>query len=119
MPAGAADDIAILTGLPATLEHRYCIDPTRVYATGFSGGARTASQLACDASTVYPAVAPVCGLRRPTPCPATRVVPIVAFHSTADSVDPFDGNGQLYWTYSVPHAAIDWAAQNSCPGRPW
>lgn len=118
VPAGSADDVAFLTGLPATLEHRYCIDPTRVYATGFSGGARTASQLACDASTVFAAVAPVSGLRRPTPCPATRAVPIVAFHGTADPVDPFGGNGQPYWTYSVPAAATAWAAQDGCPASP-
>jgi len=102
VPAGSADDVAFLTGLPATLEQRFCIDRTRVYATGFSGGARTASQLACDASTVFAAVAPVSGLPRPTPCPAPRAVPIVAFHGPADPVDPFAGNGQPYWTVRSP-----------------
>jgi polyhydroxybutyrate depolymerase len=41
-------------------------------------------------------------------------VPIVAFHGTADPVDPYDGNGQAYWTYSVPTAASRWAAQDGC-----
>jgi polyhydroxybutyrate depolymerase len=114
VPAGAADDISFLTQLVATLEHRYCVDPGRVYATGFSGGARTASQLACDASTVFAAVAPVSGLRRPTPCPANRAVPVISFHGTADPVDPYAGHGQQYWTYSVPQAATEWAAQDGC-----
>jgi polyhydroxybutyrate depolymerase len=118
VPAGAADDVAFLVQLVGLLEHRYCIDSGRVYATGFSGGARMASQLACDASDVIAAVAPVSGLRHPTPCPATRGVPVVAFHGTADPVDPYDGNGQAYWTYSVPEAARDWSRQNDCSSAP-
>jgi polyhydroxybutyrate depolymerase len=114
VPAGAADDMAFLAQLVTFLEHTYCIDPARVYATGFSGGARTASQLACDESTVFAAVAPVSGLRRPTPCPATRKVPVMTFHGTADPVDPYLGHGQAYWTYSVPEAARLWAAQDGC-----
>ena len=39
-------------------------------------------------------MAPVSGLRRPTPCPTTRPVPIIAFHGTADPVDPYDGHGR-------------------------
>ncbi len=114
VPAGSADDVAFLTSLVGTLEHRYCIDSARVYATGFSGGARTASQLACDASGTFAAVAPVSGLRHATPCPATRAVPVLTIHGTADPVDPYDGHGQAYWTYSVPQAAKDWATQDGC-----
>jgi polyhydroxybutyrate depolymerase len=118
VPSGSADDVAFLTQLVGALEARYCIDPSTVYATGFSGGARMASQLACDASTTFAAVAPVSGLRRPTPCSTTRAVPVVAFHGTADPVDPYDGNGQAYWTYSVPQAAEDWADQDRCSTTP-
>jgi polyhydroxybutyrate depolymerase len=118
VPANAPNDMSFLVSLVGDLEHRYCIDPKRVYATGISGGGRTASQLACDASSVFAAVAPVSGLRRPTPCPATRAVPVVAFHGTADPVDPYNGNGQAYWTYSVPQAAQYWAQQNGCSSAP-
>jgi polyhydroxybutyrate depolymerase len=118
VPAGSADDVAFLTSLVKLLEQSYCIDADRVYATGFSGGARTASQLACDASTVFAAVAPVSGLRLPTPCPATRAVPILTFHGIADPVDPYLGHGQAYWTYSVPQAAEDWAGKDGCSTPP-
>lgn len=114
VPAGAANDMTFLTQLVSALGHRYCINPTRVYSTGFSGGARMTSQLACDDSSVFAAVAPVSGLRRPTPCPATRAVPILSFHGTADPVDPYAGHGAAYWTYSVQQAALDWAHQDSC-----
>ena len=117
-PEHPANDVAFLSQLPGILEQRYCVNPRRVYATGFSGGARMTSQLACDASSIFAAVAPVSGLRRPTPCPARRAVPIVAFHGTADPVDPYNGHGEAYWTYSVPQAARYWGAQDGCRSQP-
>src|SRR5262249_31106141 len=47
VPAGSPSDVAFLGALITTLEGSYCIDPHRVYATGFSGGARMTSQLGC------------------------------------------------------------------------
>jgi polyhydroxybutyrate depolymerase len=114
VPRGSADDVTYLTSLVQVLEQHLCVDPREVYATGFSGGARMASQLACDASSVFAAVAPVSGLRHPMPCPTARPVPVVAFHGTADPVDPFGGDGEAYWTYSVPEAASRWGRQDGC-----
>lgn len=114
LPKNAPNDVQFLTNLPATLSKSYCVDSHRVYVTGMSGGGRMASQLGCDASQVFAAVAPVAGLRYPNPCPTTRSVPVVAFHGTADPVDPYNGHGQAYWTYSVPEAASLWAAHDSC-----
>jgi polyhydroxybutyrate depolymerase len=118
VPAGAADDVSFLTEVVTTLEHRYCVEPTRIFATGFSGGGRMASQLACDASTIFAAVAPVSGLRMPSPCGGARPVSVLSFHGTADRVDPYDGHGQAYWIDSVPRAAQEWAAQNGCHAAP-
>lgn len=118
VPAGSPDDVSFLKQLVTVLEQKYCINNHEIYATGFSGGARMASQLACDASTIFAAVAPVSGLRLPEPCPSSRPVPIVSFHGTADRVDPYTGNGQAYWTYSVPTAAGRWAVHNGCSKSP-
>ncbi len=117
-PASAPRDVAFLTTLVRDLGGRYCIDLGRVYATGVSGGGRMASQLACDASSVFAAIAPVAGLRYPSPCPDSRPVPIIAFHGTADHIDPFDGFGLGYWTYSVPTAAHLWASHDHCRASP-
>jgi polyhydroxybutyrate depolymerase len=116
--ASAPDDVTFLTSLVTDLAGRYCIDMRRVYATGMSGGGRMASQLACDASGTFAAIAPVAGLRKASPCPATRPVPVIAFHGTADPIDPFNGHGEPYWTYSVPAAARLWAAQDKCAASP-
>jgi len=117
VPKGSANDVTFLATLVKTLEMKYCINKNEVYATGFSGGAREVSQLACDESSIFAAVAPISGLRRPTPCPTTRAVPIIAFHGSDDPVDPFKGNGQAYWTYSVPTAEKDWAQQDGCSSK--
>ncbi len=113
-PKDAANDVAFLTQLPVVLARRYCIDLRRVYATGISGGGRMASQLACNSPRTFAAVAPVAGLRFPAPCANSRDVPVVAFHGTADPVDPYNGNGLTYWTYSVPVAQQDWSTHESC-----
>ena len=114
VPPKSANDVKFLTSLVGIMESKYCINPKEVFATGFSGGARMASQLACDDSGLFAAVAPVSGLRRPKPCPTTRAVPVISFHGSADPVDPFAGHGQKYWTYSVTTAAQDWATQDHC-----
>jgi polyhydroxybutyrate depolymerase len=114
VPKKSPNDVKFLTSLVGIMESKYCINPKAVYATGFSGGARMASQLACDASSIFAAVAPVSGLRHPKPCPATRSVPVISFYGSADPVDPFAGNGQKYWTYSVTTAAKDWSSQDHC-----
>jgi polyhydroxybutyrate depolymerase len=117
-PASAPSDVTFLTHLVSDLAGRYCINRRRVYATGVSGGGRMASQLACDAPGTFAAVAPVAGLRLPSPCPASRAVPVIAFHGTADPIDPFNGHGEPYWTYSVPAAARRWARQDRCAASP-
>lgn len=118
LPASAPSDVTFLASLVTDLASRYCIDLRRVYATGVSGGGRMASQLGCDASGTFAAIAPVAGLRYPGPCPASRAVPVIAFHGTADPIDPFNGHGEPYWTYSVPTAARLWAGRDDCAARP-
>lgn len=114
VPSGSPNDVSFLTDLVGIVGQRYCVNMSRVYATGFSGGARIASQLACDASMTFAAVAVVSGLRHPTPCKPERAVPILAIHGTADPIDPYEGHGEAYWTYSVPTSAHDWATQDRC-----
>ena len=76
------------------------------------------SQLGCDLPTVIAAVAPVSGLRFPTPCNGRRAVPVLSVHGTADPIDPYDGGGQAYWTYAVPEAAQRWAEHDGCSASP-
>jgi hypothetical protein len=56
----------------------------RIYAIGFSSGARMSSRLACDLSDRMAAIGPVGGLRYPEDCAPTRPVPVIAFHGKRD-----------------------------------
>jgi polyhydroxybutyrate depolymerase len=116
VPADAADDVAFFREAITVLRQRYPIDGRRIFATGFSGGARMASQLGCDLATVIAAIAPVAGLRFPGPC--DRPLPVISFHGTADATNPYEGGGPPYWTYSVPSAAAQWAAHDGCGASP-
>jgi polyhydroxybutyrate depolymerase len=113
-----ADDIAFLTDLIGLVRERYCVDATRVYAAGFSGGARLASSLACHRAAGIAALAAVAGLRAPAPCTPGHPVSVVALHGTADTQNPYAGKGAAYWTYSVPVAARRWAGYQGCAALP-
>ncbi|WP_205709672.1 PHB depolymerase family esterase [Kineococcus siccus] len=125
-PAGARDDVAFLTAVIDQVDAAGCVDDDRVYATGYSGGGRMASTLACRLSDRIAAVAPVAGLRAGRPAPADTTVPevqdctpedpvaVVTFHGDADPVNPYQGNGDLRWGYSAPVAVQSWARIDDC-----
>jgi len=111
-----ADDVAYASDVIDHAASRVCIDQTRVYSTGFSGGARMTSLLACRLGARLAAVAPVAGLRWPAPCEG-RAVPVLTFHGLADRQNTYDGHvegrdGQ--WIESVPEALAGWAEHNGC-----
>jgi polyhydroxybutyrate depolymerase len=111
------DDIGYLGRVITVLHERYCADPDRTYAVGFSGGARMVSQFACAPGRPLVAMAAVGGLRAPATCPSAPV-PVLAVHGTADQQNPYLGHGQPYWTYSVPEAARRWGGADGCAIAP-
>jgi polyhydroxybutyrate depolymerase len=112
-----ASDVSFVAALLDALGREACIAPARVYATGFSGGGRMVSQLACDLAPRVAAIAAIGGIRFPEPCASARPVPILAFHGTADDVNPYAGGGQPYWGTGVDAAVDGWARHNGCPSR--
>jgi polyhydroxybutyrate depolymerase len=115
---GRADDVAYVGDVINHVAARLCTDETRVYATGFSGGGRMSSLLACRLGSRIAAVAPVSGLRFPGPCNG-RPIPVLTFHGLADPQNPYDGHAAgrgAEWQESVPEALAGWARHNSCKG---
>jgi polyhydroxybutyrate depolymerase len=115
---GRADDVRYVSDVIDDVAARACTDRTRVYATGFSGGARMSSLLACKLSSRIAAIAPMSGLRWPGSCDA-RPVPVLTLHGLADPQNTYDGhrperNGE--WDESVPDALAGWAEHNGCKG---
>lgn len=117
------DDVAFVDELLDALEAQLCADPARVYATGFSNGAGMAVRLACNLSDRIAAIGPVAGVSFPTAmegepgCAATRPVPVIAFHGTADPLVPFDGSepDAPFSRRDVDDEIMpDWAEHNGC-----
>jgi polyhydroxybutyrate depolymerase len=122
---GGVDDVTFVAELLRHVSGRLCIDPARVYATGYSGGARLASEPACALSERFAAVSAVGGLRHPRGAEGAcrtngRAVPILAIHSLDDPVNPYDGaaGSPPYWTYGVEEALRLWADRNGCEADP-
>jgi polyhydroxybutyrate depolymerase len=112
-----ASDVQFVSDLLDAVAREACIDHSRFFATGFSGGGRMVSQLACDLAPRVAAIAAVGGIRFPEPCASARRVPILAFHGTADDVNPYAGGGQPYWGTGVDAAVDGWASHNGCTSR--
>jgi polyhydroxybutyrate depolymerase len=129
-PPTARDDVEFLGRVIDVVSRRLCTDLRRTYATGFSGGGRMTSALACRIAGKLTAIAPVAGLRagRAAPdeptvpdvddCRPARPVPVLTFHGQQDPVNPYLGNDDLRWGYSVPVAAQTWARLDGCRRGP-
>jgi len=78
------DDVGFVRDLIDKLEHDYCVDSRRVYATGFSAGAMLSHRLACELSDRIAAIAPVSGVIMVTECKPQRPMPVMVFHGTDD-----------------------------------
>lgn len=113
------DDVAYVGDVIGQVSAQACVDPARIYATGFSGGARMSSLLGCGLGTRLAAIAPVSGLRAPDAVCAGRPIPVVTFHGLADPQNPYDGHvpGRAAWVESVPDALAGWAAHNKCNAK--
>lgn len=81
----ATDDVGFIAMLIDRIAPAYGVDPARVYASGFSNGAKMSFRLACELDDRIAAVAPVDGGIAPRLRPACRperAVPVVFFHGT-------------------------------------
>ena len=74
-------DVVFIRDLIQQLQAQYRIDAQRIYVAGISNGVEMSYRLACDLGDIIAAFAPVAG-GYPAfgDCPATRLVPVVAFH---------------------------------------
>jgi polyhydroxybutyrate depolymerase len=110
------NDVRFIRDMVAKLRTDYSIDPRRIYSTGFSGGARMSSRIACDLSDTFAAVALVGGVRFPERCTPAQPVAILAIHSEDDEVNHFEhrSDSPAYWPVGVNSAVSSWAQYASC-----
>lgn len=94
-----------------------CVDPHRVFAAGFSGGARTASRMACTLDGRIRGLAAVAGVRHDSPCEPTPLG-VLAIHGTGDTTNPYAGGNSTRWGESVEDAVADWVDTDGCSTSP-
>jgi polyhydroxybutyrate depolymerase len=126
------DDVGFVRAMIDAIGQRVCIDPNRIFATGFSNGGMLAHRLACELSDRIAAIAAVSGGmgnmdldKMPPqmlfPCNPKRQVPVLHIHGTQDACYPFDGGWgplSLVTFESAPSTVQDWVARNGCSTTP-
>ena len=105
------DDVRFLRTLVRELGEELCIDRARVYATGMSNGAIMSYRLACEASDVFAAIAPVDGVEALPGCKPRRPVPVLAFNGTSDLLVRWKGGFGLE---SPQETVSKWRDRNRC-----
>ncbi|HKY16244.1 MAG TPA: PHB depolymerase family esterase [Microthrixaceae bacterium] len=134
-------DIAYINDLIDQLGEDFCLDLSRVYATGLSYGAIMSSLLACQMDDRIAAIVAMAGLATWGDCVPDRPVPMMAFHGTDDPIILFGGGVDLSGvlggddepeapstTTSLPAPDLDgpgfpadvatWAERNGCDPTP-
>lgn len=89
------DDLGFIKALVTKLTDDYQVNPNHVFATGMSNGGDLSYFLACYASDMFQAVAPIAGTMMQTTietCKPQKGMPIFAVHGKADEVTYFDGD---------------------------
>ncbi len=107
--SSGVDDMGFIRAIVADVETQVCIDPHRVYATGFSNGGYMAYRLGCEASDLFAAIAPVEGANASPTCAPPRPVPVIAFHGDADPIVSYATGKQ---------SLTDWVARDGCAATP-
>ena len=113
------DDVGLVRTIFAEVGKHVNVDLTRVYATGLSNGAEMSYRLACEASDIFSAVAPLAGAvctpelaveegNSMTPfvsCDPPYPVAVLHMHGSADTFVPYE---------SLTKSTKFWAGHNGC-----
>ncbi len=113
------NDARFVSDLLTHLQMTMCIDPQRIYATGFSNGGGMTALLACTMAGRMAAFAPVSGSYYPpaSGCHPSRPAPILEIHGTADTIVPYLGSLPLRLP-SIAGWLAAWALRDGCAGQP-
>lgn len=106
-----AMDVAFINDLIDKLASEYTLDPDRIYASGMSNGGGMTFVLSCQLADRIAAIGTVSGayLLSWDDCAPTRLVPVIAFHGTADPIVPYEGGPSE--AYDLPFPSIpEWIA---------
>jgi|GEM_PF-1018169 len=113
-PSIHANDVLFVSNILNYVQSNLCIDPTRIYATGFSNGGGFVNELALTMFNRIAAFAPVSGSYvTPFNDAIKRTVSIIEFHGTEDNTNPYGGD-KLRKEFSITDWIKNWVKQDKC-----
>ena len=118
------DDIGFARALVSEVERLGCVDPKRVYATGFSMGGAMSHQLACRATDIFAAVAPAAFdllEEHLATCKPTRPITVITFRGTQDTAAIYNGGlsdlvRPIHFLGAI-NSMKKWGELNGCTGQ--
>ena len=122
--ADGVDDGLYVSLLLNQVEADYCVDTSRVGATGFSNGAGLTGYLACALAGRVAAVAPVEGefFQITGGCAPAEPVSVLDVHVLTDPVAPYPGTPPRgspdYYASAIPDWVQSWARRDGCGNGP-
>ena len=115
------DDVKFLSSLAGSLQKKYKLSRENTFCTGMSNGADMSYRLACQKPDVFSAIAPVAGCLMESTynnCMATKPVPVLEIHGTADPITHWKGDpdySEKYGGYMSIEETFDfWVKKNNC-----
>lgn len=117
--SGEADDVLFVSDLLREIQDNYCIDTSRVYATGKSNGGGMVSLLACRLGDRFSAFASVAGAYYPqsfADCDTSTPRSILAIHGTDDATMKYEGGERQGEVYPSAREWLEpWVQAAKCP----
>lgn len=119
------DDLEFTREMIKYVKEKACIDPQRIYATGFSMGGGMSNHVACMMSDVFAAVAPAAmdlNKTNSAQCTKARPISVINFRGTADNVCRYQG-GDSGFNDGLNFLGAEgtfkyWAEADGCTGSP-
>jgi polyhydroxybutyrate depolymerase len=122
--ADDVDDIGFAKALVSEVEGLGCVDPKRIYATGFSMGGAMSHQLACQAADVFAAIAPAAFdllEEHLATCKPKRPITVITFRGTEDNLALYNGGlsnlvRPIHFLGAI-NGMKKWAELDGCTGQ--
>ena len=116
------DDVEFLTELAEYLRGEYDLSRDHVFSTGMSNGGDMSDLLACEASEIFRAIAPVAGCMMTwiyDSCDPIDPIPVFEIHGTDDDVTWWEGADEIFNDGWGPWESVDttfnfWTQLNGC-----
>lgn len=117
------DDVGFVRAIVSDLQSLVTVDTKRIYATGMSNGGMLVHRLACEATDVFAAAAPVAGTLNFPQCDPLQSISVIEFHGTADQHVSYDGGYGPKSLTDVDFASVQdtiefWVTSNQCDSQP-